>query len=125
MTPPAPKTWPCEHWCQAANPYVAVACDCGKAEVRGMAAELDRLRALVAAADEFGDRHVIELREDGYTIAHPLSCRATGLFSCPINDAALLLEEALDIGRFEATVHDGKLTLGERIPATARPEATS
>jgi hypothetical protein len=81
-------------------------------------AEVERLTALVAAADEFGDRHVIDLGPHGFTLAHPLSCRAVGLFACPVGAAAQALDGPQTVGRFEATVQDGRLVIGDRIEAT-------
>lgn len=86
------------------------------AELAEERAEIERLRGLVAAADEFGDRHVIDMREDGYVIAHPLACRATGLFACLFNVAAMELPGPPEIGKFAVTLDDaGDLVLGERI----------
>lgn len=84
------------------------------------AALISQLRALIASADEYGNRHVIDLREDGWTIAHPLSCRAAGLFACPVNAAAEGLGRLPEVGRFEVTVEDGDLVIGERVQASPR-----
>jgi len=87
-------------------------------EAEQLRVELARLRRLMAAADEFGDRHVIYLGEDGWTIAHPLSCRAAGLFACPINAAAADLPSpsACEIGLFAVSLDDdGALVIGERV----------
>lgn len=46
----AVEQWACKPWCQAANPYVAVACDCGMADVRALVAERDQLRELIDQA---------------------------------------------------------------------------
>jgi len=89
-----------------------------RAELGAVRAENERLRGLLAAADEFGDRHVIDLREDGWTIAHPLSCRARGLFACPLNTAATDLGWPPEVGRFAVTAEDGGLVLGERTAET-------
>ena len=86
------------------------------AEVAEAEAEIERLRGLYAAADEYGDRHVIDMSADGYVIAHPLSCRATGLFACPFNAAAMELDGPTEIGRFAVTLDGiGDLVIGERI----------
>lgn len=64
----------------------------------------DVIRAADAASSE---PHVIEIRTDGWTIQHPLSCRPR-LFECPVNRAA---EATLDgppapPGRYECGVND-------------------
>lgn len=59
--------------------------------------------------------HVIDLREDGWTIQHPLSCRPN-LFDCIYNMAAATLVSAGPRpGRYRVTVEDGHLHLGERV----------
>lgn len=107
-------TWPTGRGLTTCTPDVI---EGWAAQVNTLRAERDRLRALVAAADEYGDRHVIDLTPSGWTIAHPLSCRAAGLFACPVITAAHDLEEAPAIGKFEATVRDGQLVIGDRIEA--------
>ena len=77
-----------------------------------LTAENERLIALVNAANEYGDRHVIDLRVDGFTIAHPLSCRGAGLFACPIGEAAGGLEAPPMLGRYEVALNGGKLFIG-------------
>lgn len=86
-------------------------------EVGRERAEVRRLSRLLAAADEFGDRHVLNVRGDGWTLAHPLSCRAAGLFDCPVSTAANWMPARpypVD-GRFAVTVEDGHLVIGERV----------
>lgn len=56
--------------------------------------------------------HTIELREDGWTIMHPLSCRPH-LFACPANRAAEFSEPHGVLGVFRCTVEDGLLVLGD------------
>lgn len=58
--------------------------------------------------------HVIQFREDGWTVQHPLSCRPA-LFDCPVNRAA---EQELDgppatgLGIYEISLRpDGLLQL--------------
>lgn len=76
------------------------------AERDALAAENVRLREALEA-DQVG--HIIEFREDGWTIQHPLSCRPN-LFDCPVNRAA---ERDLDEppecgpGRYTCGVEDG------------------
>lgn len=57
--------------------------------------------------------HTIELREDGWTIMHPLGCRPN-LFACPVNRAAEFSEPLGALGTFRCTIEDGLLVLGER-----------
>lgn len=50
--------------------------------------------------------HVIDLREDGWTIKHPLSCRPN-LFACPVNRAAevgMCEQPPVPAGRYVCTV---------------------
>lgn len=49
-----------------------------------LVAEIDRLRAALKAG-QVG--HIIEFRDNGWTIQHPLSCRPN-LFECEVNRAA-------------------------------------
>jgi hypothetical protein len=48
--------------------------------------------------------HVIEVREDGWTIMHPLVCRPN-LFDCPVNRVAELTRPDA-LGRFECELND-------------------
>lgn len=62
-------------------------------------------------------RHVIECREAGWTIKHPLSCRPA-LFDCPVNRAA---EDGLFTGhpapgRYYVELVDAMLRVGEPVP---------
>ena len=82
--------------------------------------EVQWLRGLIAGADQYGDRHVIDLREDGWTIAHPLSCRAAGLFACALNGAAADLAGPPRIGKFAVRVEAGRLVIGQRIDEIRR-----
>jgi hypothetical protein len=69
--------------------------------VPSLADEVERLRAELAALNDGPDEHVIDLRDDGWTIKHPLSCRPH-LFDCPVNRAAErdLTEAPAQLGRF-------------------------
>lgn len=70
---------------------------------------------LDAAEAELAALHVIDLREDGFTIRHPLSCRPT-LFDCPIWSAARqqLTEPPDQPDRYECWTDDrGRFHLGE------------
>ncbi|MEU8264936.1 DUF6085 family protein [Micromonospora sp. NPDC048999] len=75
----------------------------------------DVIRAADAASSE---PHVIEIRADGWTIQHPLSCRPR-LFECPVNRAA---EATLDgppapVGHYECGVNDigDRFLLGDQV----------
>lgn len=60
-------------------------------------------------------RHVIEFREDGCTIQHPLSCRPN-LFDCPVNRWSECRGIAWDTpGRYECRLDGDQLVVGERI----------
>lgn len=61
-----------------------------------------------------GRPHVIVLAENGWTMKHPVTCRAQ-LFHCPVHKAALASEPLGDqLGRFVCTVgYDGFLVIGE------------
>lgn len=64
-----------------------------------------------------GERHIIEFREDGWTIQHPLSCRPN-LFDCIVNTAAsdMIVPEAMAIGRYHVDVsEDGRMMNFEQI----------
>lgn len=82
----------------------------------------DVIRAADAASSE---QHVIEIRADGWTIQHPLSCRPR-LFECPVNRAA---EATLDgppapAGRYECGVNDigDRFLLGDRVDQEVRAD---
>lgn len=62
---------------------------------------------------DLDEQHVIEFRPDGWTIQHPLTCRADGrsLFDCEVNRAAESMNErlyelatAMGLGRFECSL---------------------
>lgn len=81
--------------------------------------EIDEListaSVVVEVADD--DGHVVDLRDDGWTIKHPLSCRPH-LFDCPVNLAAErdLTEPQRDRGRFACRVDDvGRFVINEKI----------
>jgi hypothetical protein len=78
------------------------------------------------------EQHVIEFRADGWTIQHPLTCRADGrsLFDCEVNRAAeqmnvrlVDLATAMGFGRFECSLQTRRsgrtiavgLLLGRRV----------
>lgn len=82
----------------------------------------DKVSFMVAAPDNWQRRpgdvpwHVIELREDSWTIQHPLSCRPD-LFACPVNKAALGSSGPPVLGRYEVGLNDAgdELVIGERV----------
>jgi hypothetical protein len=64
-------------------------------------------------------RHVIDLRDDGWTVKHPLTCRAD-LFACPVNVAAGrdLTEPPDDLGQYACGLDvDGRFTIADKITA--------
>ncbi len=73
--------------------------------------EVDRLRAALGPDLPY---HVIELREDGWTIMHRIACRPN-LFDCPYNQAALTdpLAGRMEHGRYRVDLADGHLKIGE------------
>jgi hypothetical protein len=75
-------------------------------QIEGLEAENAQLRARLAEYER-DTRHMIELRDDGWTLQHPLSCRPD-LFSCGFNMAA---GDTLELGqhpngRFYCTMDD-------------------
>lgn len=80
--------------------------------------EQNRLLRAKLREYERDDRHIIELREDGFTIQHPLACRPN-LFDCQYNLAARdTLDEAPgELGRFYCSTDDYMdLVIEERVP---------
>ncbi|WFF07226.1 DUF6085 family protein [Micromonospora sp. WMMD1076] len=76
------------------------------------------IRAADAASSE---KHIIEIRPDGWTIQHPLSCRPN-LFDCPVNRAGEAEMASLKCppappGRYECFVNDlgDRFLLGDRV----------
>lgn len=62
---------------------------------------------------DFGEGHIIELAEEGWTIKHPLSCRPN-LFACEFNAAARASEPTGLLGRFRCRVDgEGLLVIDE------------
>ncbi|MFI7072071.1 DUF6085 family protein [Micromonospora sediminicola] len=85
----------------------------------GLLAALEALTAAgrLAPADD-DPRHIIELRADGWTLKHPLSCRLGDLFGCRVNEAAEELDGPPGApGRYAVTVDsiDGRLRVGDRV----------
>jgi hypothetical protein len=67
--------------------------------------------------------HVIEFREDGWTILHPLGCRPK-LFDCQVNRVAEreLTKRPDVLGRFECELNDigDRLLIGDRVESDPR-----
>lgn len=85
-------------------------------------------RIILAAGYRFVDpdeAHVIDLRDGGWTISHPLSCRAggaAGLFDCEVNRAAetqLREPPPLSPGRYKVVLEDGEIVFGGRVTSDA------
>jgi len=71
------------------------------------------------------DQHIIDLREDGWTLQHPLACRPN-LFDCQLNRVAhadpYLREHS--IGQFQCWLTDeGQLQIGEGLDRISAPDA--
>jgi hypothetical protein len=102
-----------------------IADGCGRASTDG--AEFPQMLAheILRAGYRFVDpavAHMIDFREDGWTLSHPLSCRAggqTALFECSVNRlaGATFVQAPPILGRFPISVDEtGKiLTLGDRV----------
>lgn len=61
--------------------------------------------------------HIVDLRANGWTIQHPLSCRPS-LFDCPVNEAAEheLVDCPAELGRFACGLDDnGRFEIGDRV----------
>lgn len=83
--------------------------DCGFCQAEAVIAAGYRL---IPASPE---NHVIEFREDDWTIQHPLSCRPN-LFHCPTTRAAThRLSTPAELGRFECWLESDRLVVGDRI----------
>ncbi|MEU4592903.1 DUF6085 family protein [Micromonospora aurantiaca (nom. illeg.)] len=89
-------------------------------ELAGVLWELaeEVIRAADAASSE---THVIEIRPDGWTIQHPLSCRPD-LFNCPVNRVGEAEMGSLNCppappGRYECGINDlgDRFLLGDRV----------
>lgn len=74
-------------------------------------AEVVRLRAAIEGRPAGDASHLVEFREDGWTLQHPLACRPN-LFACPVNRVAEqdLRQPPGVLGVFECGVND----LGDR-----------
>lgn len=70
---------------------------------------------------EIEPEHVIDLRDDGWTLRHPLICREVDLFGCALGQVITdqMRDGAPDErGRFIVTLSDeGFAVIGEQVPA--------
>jgi hypothetical protein len=69
------------------------------------------------------EHHVLDVREDGWTLKHPLTCRPR-LFECQANVAAERLpDRPAEIGRYRVTVDQvtWELVIGEPVQTVTRP----
>lgn len=80
-------------------------------DVTVLLAEVERLRAIL---DDSPPYHVMDLREDGFTIKHPISCRPD-LFNCPVNRVAHAMDgPPVDPGQWHVDMAFGQLVFVER-----------
>lgn len=78
-----------------------------------------RITAEEVAAAGCETRHVIDLRDDGWTVKHPLTCRAD-LFACPVNVAAGrdLTRPPDELGQYACSLDDdGHFAISDKITA--------
>ena len=88
---------------------LGVSCGDAEAEVKRLRAELETYRR--------DDRHIVDLRADGWTIQHPMACRPN-LFNCPVNQAAsrdLTEPPSLDPGQYYCDLADGWFAILDRV----------
>jgi hypothetical protein len=90
-----------------------------------LAAAVRQLRAELATYKR-DDRHIVDLRADGWTIQHPMACRPN-LFDCPVNRAAGvdLTGPPAEIGQFYCDLVDGWFAILDRVPQAKPSGATS
>jgi hypothetical protein len=100
---------------------------CAAADVDWLVAEVERLTGardhLQAQLDDLGagqTEHIIDIKPDGWTIKHPLSCRPE-LFNCPVHNAAVAREFA-DVhpkpGQYGLSLDEtGWIVIGEPVEA--------
>lgn len=77
-------------------------------------AALEATRKLIEQWAEQQDdhgQHVVEFRDDGWTLKHPLACRPN-LFECAFNDCAIA-GPPLKLGRYAVTLGSSGLVIGE------------
>lgn len=93
------------------HPYVTIEAESGGI-IDLTEAEWAELGAYAAAQADTDPRHIIDLRDGGWTIKHPLSCRPK-LFDCPVNRAAErdLAVRPAAVGRYECGIDDGDFVI--------------
>lgn len=79
---------------------------------------LDRIEELEKALCQHG--HVADIREDRFSLEHPVECRKLGLLDCPLDKALEALPgPPMPFGRYPVELQDdGSLTFGEAIVST-------
>jgi hypothetical protein len=85
---------------------------------------LDALAAAGRLMPLDDEPHMIEFREDGWTISHPLACRPR-LFECEINRAAeqqVSGPPAVGLGRYECDVINGDFVLTHEVTELTKQE---
>lgn len=91
-----------------------------EAKLSGVSAGCHTLARMILAAGyrrvDIAEGHIIEIRETGWTIMHPLACRPR-LFDCEVNRAAErdLTEQPADLGRFRCDAATGQFAIGGRV----------
>lgn len=85
-------------------------------DTRAADALMDKAIQALGAAPVDVDGHVIEVRETGWTIMHPLACRPR-LFECEVNRAAErdLTEAPAVLGRFRCDAATGRFAIGAQL----------
>lgn len=85
------------------------------AELARLAAELAEARAVIAGQGDDEQCHIIDLRQGGWTLQHPLSCRPN-LFDCPVNHAAeALTRRPVRLpGLYRCDARDGRLVIAQK-----------
>lgn len=83
-------------------------------EIERLREEVRQLRQQLDDVGQWTGRHIVNLRSDGFTIMHPLSCRPN-LFDCIYNfEVARLEPEDHELGQFYCELEDGVLKIQER-----------
>ena len=79
--------------------------------------EVDR-EHLVAILDADRPFHVVELRDDGWSIEHPIGCRAHGLLNCELHQKWTVVAPSFrhPLGRYQLLLDDeGVPMVGEEV----------
>jgi hypothetical protein len=85
-------------------------------DTRAADALMDEAIQALGAARVDVEGHIIEVRETGWTIMHPLACRPR-LFDCEVNRAAErdLTAQPAELGRFRCDAATGQFAIGGRV----------